>query len=607
MPAANGTVQHGVPGSSGNVARDCEGQDQLGSFPGAKELDAGDMKNSIPGHQGAAEIAKKKDCHSAMSPGVPLPAKEGPEDTTGLSSGWQDQRGGEPSNQITTPNQMTKPTPANAYAEAEGVVNDCKAELFEETFVNSADVAGGYVPEEVKSTGLLPQGLTMKSNDFSKYAVRAEKQGDRQPLRDAVRIMDHHRLTPHEFAGLSEAAMVVRVEQYVCSTVYGSIAATMANPKRLVRQIRYGLARLSRQFPDAGLPVTAEPEDRCLHPLPPSLQVGLLGRQVKSWNPRLLGVEDPTATGGAMKPQTKLDYIGKLWTLANVCRNAGVDINEMVGIEALIRPDVVDIWLPAAAKHYSEKGIAPFISGIRRIAADLLGEEHSDVATLRKHVGTYFAEHGITKEQAKEAHELANSDGTNARTIWTMSQAMQARARGAGRLSAADRDGRASRAAAAEILVSNPAMQPGALSQLRLDYHIKGGGYTRTILVNIAGQDQWQPMTRDACDRLDQLLAFRAGLGRTSPFLFPAKCGTRPQERRVAMTSLIKDMSAVLRRPVRSTQIKDAVRIANFERTPQFVTEISEATGLMSARSAERRYGIIFDRPDPPGSSEGHS
>jgi hypothetical protein len=58
--------------------------------------------------------------------------------------------------------------------------------------------------------------------------------------------MDQHRLTPHEFAGLSEAAMVVRVEQYVCSTLYGSIAATMANPKRLVRQIRYGLTRLSR-------------------------------------------------------------------------------------------------------------------------------------------------------------------------------------------------------------------------------------------------------------------------------------------------------------------------------------------------------------------------
>jgi len=307
-----------------------------------------------------------------------------------------------------------------------------------------------------------------------------------------------------------------------------------------------------------------------------------------------------------MKYQTKLDYILKVWILANICRNAEVDINEEIGIADLIRPDVVDIWLPAAAEHYSKTTIAPFISAIRRIAADILSDEYPDVANLREHVGKYFATLGITKEQADEARRLASSDGAEAGTIWTMAQAMQARARGPGRLSAADRDGRESRATAAEILVSNPALQPETLAQLHLDHFIKGSGYTRKILVRIAGNEDWQPMTRDACERLDQLLAFRESLGRTCPFLFRAKCGTKPQERRVAMNGLITDMSAVLRRPVRPTQVKDAVRIKNFERTPEFIMKISEATGLMSARSAERRYAIIFDRPDPPEESGEH-
>ena len=478
------------------------------------------------------------------------------------------------------------------------VVNDRKPEFSELTRRNPDAQAEGL--------SLSPQGISnMDVDSLRNLAKRAKSDGDEQPIRDVCRVISYHRMSPHAFIALDETTRISRVERFACvSRLEASLPASMAEPKRLIRRFQFAMARLCRQFPDVGLPLVDAPDDTCLHQLPVKRRVGLLAQELAAWRPPLIGGDTVPGNGRALKPDTAKEYVGKGWLLAGICDTA-IGFNEEIGIKALIAPVTVDVWLPIVIKHYSAKGVAPFISAIVRIGIDTLGKKDSDVKTLRGHVGHYFAKHALTTADVKKARALTDLGNEKSINIWTMSAAMMLRARQSGRLRPIDRDSRASSAVAAEILTSNPGIQPCRLAELNFDLHVRGTGHTRQVaLENEDDPDTWQPLTPSACDKIDELQAFRTGIGRPSPWLFQRSKGKGPQERRVAMNALATNIAAVLGRRVTAANICDSLRINTIDFYPACLKEISEATGLKSVRSAERRYAIILDAPDSTSERE---
>ena len=468
------------------------------------------------------------------------------------------------------------------------VVNDRKPELSQATSRNPEGEIGGMP--------LLPQGNPMILTTH--YINSLDNTGDAQPLRDAVKLMSRFELDPRGLARLGEEGIVTLINRFVDESDSDGVPANMANPERLARRILFALARLWRQFPDAGFPRVMEPEPMSLPPLEDDCKPALLEQQVRGWKPRLRGEPAGAGTGRPMQPTTKIEYRQIFWKVVQLCVLNGIDLNDYVGIELMTARDAIDQWLPLVREHYAKSTVAPVLSAVSRITADLLGPQHPNVLALKAAVGNNFHPHELPVDKIDELRDAVgrNEDETDAITIWELPSAIDERAR-APRLRPSDRDSRRSCATALEILLVIPTLTPTALTGINLHADIERKGAWALSYKDDLGNARKDKLNGKARRRILALEEARRRARRPSPWLFRGKGGVKPQGRRTAMNALATAIQMTAGRRFSISEIRDAIVVNAFDGRQADAKTISDGVHLKDPRSAWRRFRIAIERP----------
>lgn len=442
----------------------------------------------------------------------------------------------------------------------------------------------------------------MQIGQFERLVKACSKDGNKPPLRNAVRLMRHADLDPAAFVAGGENGIVEVIGSFVR---HGGddrpVPAALGQPTRAARAILYALARLCAEFPAVGLPVCEAPVDKFLRILPPEREPRRLREQLASWTPYIVGSDGHSGCGGAIKKSVKDEYICKaraLWALCH--KQLNLPLAGEVGLEQLTEPDMIDLWLPEILKHYSATGVAPFLSGIKRIVTDLLGADHPNAQALKAAVAAHFTRQEIDADKLQHLRRLAAPSGAPlaaTATIWDAPRLMM-KAVGAPGLKPSDRTARASSAVAVALLISSPGLQPAALAALNLRTDIRGHGRERQLgRTERGGTLVLEPVMPEACDLLDELQSLRKRLKRMSELLFPNRSNTAPQTRQIAMEQICRNLTAVLGVNATTATVRDVAGLVAIETNPKNVKEISEALGQKAVRSSERRYRLLLDRP----------
>ncbi|MGI4797144.1 MAG: hypothetical protein ACRYG8_24440, partial [Janthinobacterium lividum] len=487
------------------------------------------------------------------------------------------------------------------------VVNDCKEELWAATDGESLGGGKGMVssPQEKKMVSI---------EKLHECIKRMQRQGDQQPMRNAVRLIVHHPgMTVEIFARLDPSEMARHIEKYVADKEHAQghaagraclIPAGMLEPMKLARAIKSGFFQLSRQFPNLGLPQVPAMLDRWVHPYvcDPAKPFPKLKREMEGWNPQLRGQPPSIGIGASMVAKTEAEYRTKVWQVVTFWVMAGMTVGPTFGIEFMTDPKSVGIWLPLLQSHYSGKGHAPVLAAIKRVAADLLGDNHRNVvalAAVQKDASKKRQNKELGAGEIERLRDMVRPDAaTDNRQIWEVAAVIDASAQRR-RLRPCDRDSRKSCAVATEILIATLCIAPEHLARIHLKDDIKGEGNVRTIrCVDHNGKVSWRPLGEVACERIDELGRFRAMVGRPSPWLFPSKDGSKPQTRQIAMTALARLLSAALRRNTTVTDLSDALLVNMIDDGTNDAKIIGTVAGIDS-RTVRRRLTIPLDAPLP--------
>ncbi len=443
---------------------------------------------------------------------------------------------------------------------------------------------------------------------------RMQRQGDQQPMRNAVRLIVHHPgMTVEIFAGLDLSEIAQHIERYVADKEHARghaagkaclIPAGMHEPMKLARAIKSGFFQLSRQFPNQGLPQVSAMPDRWVHPYvcDPAKPLPKLKREMAGWNPQLRGQTPSIGIGASMIAKTEAEYRTKVWQVVTFWVMAGMTVGPTFGIEFMTDPESVGVWLPLLQSHYSGKGHAPVLAAIKRVAVDLLGNNHPNVVALvavQKDASKKRQNKELGASEIERLRDMVRPDAAvDNLQIWEVAAVIDASAQRR-RLRACDRDSRKACAVATEILIATLCIAPEHLARIHLKDDIEGEGNVRTIrCVDHNGKVSWRPLGEVACERIDELRRFRALVGRSSPWLFPSKDGTKPQTRQIAMTALARHLSAALRRNTTATDLSDALLVNMIDNGTNDAKIIGTVAGI-DARTVRRRLTIPLDAPLP--------
>ncbi len=439
---------------------------------------------------------------------------------------------------------------------------------------------------------------------FVALCRQAARPVDRQALVHARTLMAYLSLSVDALAATNEPKLVTIIGNYRHAKPDRPVA--FGNAPRLARAILRALSRLQCQFPDAGLPVVVEPADMCLRQLRPDLVPERSAADLKKWT---LLVKRRGSTGGVgrgLSNKTIAEYPVTYCKILTACEAVGLTLTPTVGIAQVTAPECLDVLLPYLKGHFGE-GIAPVLSALKRIAKDLLGEEHPNVRSLQASISRLFRPVEMDAARLAKARALVNGAGDPeiaGPTILEAARPMMARARRTG-LRPVDMDSRAAAATAYAVFMSSPGMDLSDLASFHLTRSISGAGDARCLLrTGPSGEIVSDRLSAEAQNLLDELEALRRGLGLESPWLFPQRMSKRRrttnkdhQTVQIAMGAVYSGLRAVTGKTFRLQAIKDLVGAQALDEHPQGDRAIASALNYRDTRSLTRRFRIVTDRP----------
>ena len=453
-----------------------------------------------------------------------------------------------------------------------------------------------------KPEGISPQirSEAMTIDDFIPW-IRKATPGRRQNLLDNVRLMKHFALTPDQLAQRGIDGVEALCKEYVRERTRNSMKwpAGMARARQHARATFHALAYMAETFPGQGFPDVAAPETHWLRGVAEDEQPATLKRELLHWIPRIRGQPKETGTGKSVQAQTPEKYRRCFWQYTAVVSSFGIDVNDDVTVELITDEKVLALVVPFLKEHFAAKSVPTFLTSIKRIVADLLGEEHPNVKSIAATMSRLTERPDLSADETEALRDATGLDamGPDTFTIWELSEQIKLRSEETG-LKPTDADFRLACALPTELCINHLDLTPAGLAGINLKDQVSGLGHNKILAVKYGdGTLVERPMTPRECDLGDALAQRRFMSGLESDWLFPARKRESPREVRSALAQLATNVEAVLGKRLTARDIRAARFIHEVDSGTIGLKQLSDAYGYKKISSAEARFRVALSNP----------
>lgn len=470
------------------------------------------------------------------------------------------------------------------------VVNDSKGELCQEAIEKAASKKWG---------GHEVDGRMLPMDELSKFGAlinRAPK-GDQDPLRKAAALMNANNITPAQLVALGPVA----IERALSNRVLSRTGGVVKGPKRLANRILLCIRRLAQQFPQAGLPVPANPSAAVKIPLlklddePEAFRAGLAAWLIQSNEER--GQEEGAAQ--ALSVNTRRSYAQAVRQCLAIANELGFVVDGSFSLMTLSRNDVAGPVLDELDVRLTTADVAAIVAALTRIAGDLYrnhSDHHEHINSLRAETARRFPSQALDAEKLKGLDDQL-ADRAGMRTLLNAPVAIMARAHHPS-LRPADRIARASAAVALALKLDHAGLTTTDAARLDLKQDLRTGAdglELRLPDVRERGRFLWEPVTPATTDLIAKLWALKQACDPTETLLFPNHAG-KPQETRVAMTQVYNEVEIVTGTRMTFPQLKTLACYSALRADPDEFSAIADAARYKDPRSLARRFKAVVNR-----------
>ncbi len=276
-----------------------------------------------------------------------------------------------------------------------------------------------------------------------------------------------------------------------------------------------------------------------------------------------------------------------------------------LGMERLVTAPVVNRFNDCARDRGIAEGEARrCLSGLRRLAIEVVGEDNEDVARLRSLIGTMMKPSAMGNEQAQKIDRWTQP--VKVAELEDLSRVLMDLAKDPN-THASQRKLYAKCAVAHGVQVDVPHIEARELAALDLhkSFVKRGEGwFVRTGTASREKVVEWQPISPQTAALREELLDLRRELGCESNWLFAKANGCDHCEPRVAMTSLDLVVSRFCEERLGRQEFRDFAAVIDGKGDPNGAARITRLRRFKDPRTAERRYATFLR---PTSSDDGGS
>jgi hypothetical protein len=403
-------------------------------------------------------------------------------------------------------------------------------------------------------------------------------------LRLVAKILNTRSISLADFASLSESDRSATVHDIL----------RKPRPERLARQLMTVMNRTAARFSDYNWPefnITEIPRLCSAN----RHTYTVLAAELKTWadsTPEVRGSE--ITDFRALSRETKKRYEAAFLKLPNLLARSGITVGPEYGIAVYLQPDVVDDWLDAFEVTMKKAIAVGHISGIWRIARDVLGERNPGVEMLRAYVAKNFPEHAINVDTIKSMEYLTSPK------IWRLineAPKLLAEKASTKNINPASVLSKLRSALFLQLKLDHNWLRARDLTEInfRRDFLFEG---QVPIAIMRRHPEFIRPLrettTSESRKLYKMLCKGRARLGRKSDWLFPRN-GTWLQNTSACMERVQNDILEItgLNR-LRFQDLEDAIAYALLDETSCDILVTAESLGRRQYRTIRRRFEPII-------------